>query len=104
MHASDDDTTRRLHFGAPSTHGAPPPDATPHQRDAAPPPPLPPAATPSSSAEDEAAAALRYLEAEWAVRMEAPLSALAGLEDSLSRQIDAASSVLPFSLPANHST
>ena len=108
---SDEDTTRRLLFGAPAHHAAPPhADAAPHIHGAQPPPPPPPpppplaATAPAGSAEEEAEAALRYLEAEWAVRMEAPLSALAGLEDSLSRQIDAASSVLPFSLPAHHST
>lgn len=36
----------------------------------------------------EADAALRCLEAEWSMRMEAPLSQLAGFEASLSRAID----------------
>ena len=92
-----DDTTRRLLFGAAPTVTATF-DATP--RAAAAPltaaPPLPHAA----SAEDEAEAALRYLEAEWAVRMEAPLSALAGLEETLSRAIDDAARYLPYPPPA----
>ena len=43
---------------------------------------------PDSAAEEEAEAALRHLEAEWAMRMEAPLSALANLEESLTRQLE----------------
>ena len=102
---SDEDTTRRLLFGAPAHHAAPPhADAAPHIHGAQPPPPPPPpppplAATAPASAEEEAEAALRYLEAEWATRMEAPLAALAGLDDSLMRQIDAAAAALPFPLP-----
>lgn len=52
-------------------------------------------ATALASAEEEAEAALRYLEAEWAMRMEAPLSALASLEETLSRQIMHAHALLP---------
>ena len=48
-----------------------------------------------SAAEEEAEAALQYLEAEWAVRMEAPLSALAALEDNLSHAIETAMLRLP---------
>ena len=90
----DDDTTRRLHFGAP-------PAAAVQQHDAATPRAAPPqvqATTPAAgaSAEEEADAALRYLEAEWTMRMEAPLSALAGLEDTLTHAIDTAARSLPF--------
>ena len=48
-----------------------------------------------SGAEQEAEAALRYLEAEWAMRMEAPLSALTELEISLTHAIDEATRALP---------
>ena len=52
---------------------------------------------PSGLVEDEAEAALRYLEAEWAMRMEAPLSALACLEDTLVHALDNATRALPQS-------
>ena len=39
--------------------------------------------------------ALHYLEAEWSMRMEAPLSALASLEETVSRQIAKARAALP---------
>jgi hypothetical protein len=82
-----EDTARQL-FGAPSTQ-APVYDATP--RAAAPPPPQQPlAASDGHGAEEEAEIALQYLEAEWAMRMEAPMSALAALEESLTRQIEVA--------------
>ena len=102
-----EDTTRRLLFGAP-----PPPTATtrplldevsPRASTFAPPatsvPPPQTGRAPLVSAEDEAEAALRYLEAEWAVRMEAPLSALAALEENVNRAIDAAEARLPFLPP-----
>jgi hypothetical protein len=39
--------------------------------------------------------ALRYLEAEWAMRMEAPLSALASLEQSVTQAVDRVRATLP---------
>ena len=97
-----DDTTRRLLFGASGTT-APPgrQDASLTQLPGAPPPPHAAAATASSlvSAEEEAEAALRYLEAEWSMRMEAPLSALAGLEETLTSAIDDAARSLPYPPP-----
>jgi hypothetical protein len=99
--AAPDDTTRRLLFAAPPPAGpasAAPPQGAPSLRVA-------PAAhgrvgAPGhSSAEDEAEAALRYLEAEWTMRMEAPLAALASLEGTLTQAIDAAHRNLPFQRP-----
>ncbi len=46
------------------------------------------------SSPSEADQALRYLEAEWSMRMEAPLSHLNEFEASLSRSIDAAAASL----------
>jgi hypothetical protein len=46
----------------------------------------------------EAEQALRGLEAEWAMRMEAPLSALANLEEQVSHAIDLALAALPTDL------
>ena len=46
----------------------------------------------------EAEQALRGLEAEWAMRMEAPLSALANLEETLAHAIDRAHESLPTDL------
>jgi hypothetical protein len=46
----------------------------------------------------EAEQALRGLEAEWAMRMEAPLSALANLEEQVSHAIDLARAALPTDL------
>ena len=93
--ASADETTRRLLFGA----SQPAPDASTPRASLAATSSLPPHAPTGTSAEEEAEAALRYLEAEWAMRMEAPLSALAVLEDSLSRSIDAAAAHLPYVPP-----
>ena len=83
----EDETARQL-FGAPPTQALPY-DTTPR----AGPPPQPPqqlATAEVHGAEEEAEIALQYLEAEWAMRMEAPLSALAALEESLTRQIEVA--------------
>ena len=88
----DEDTTRRLLFGVSAA-----PDATPRAQIQPAQPPHTAAA--AGSAEAEAEAALRYLEAEWAMRMEAPLSALASLEDTLTHALDVASSRLPFPPP-----
>ena len=99
--ASDPSTARQL-FGGPQP--APPQlqayAATPHsaqhvQLQSALEVPLqpPPGACEQGaplSAEQEAEEALRYLEAEWSMRMEAPLSALTALEESITRQIAAA--------------
>ena len=111
--ALDDDTTRRLLFGAPP----PMPQQNPYAAapSTAPPPQMPPiinatatttpaaplhaAVAPRSPAEAEAEAALQYLEAEWSMRMEAPLAALAGLEETLTAAIDNASRALPYPLP-----
>ena len=80
------------------SNGAPtqPPPTQPHSYEAIPRAALAPmdapvvagATEPDSAADEEAEAALRHLEAEWAMRMEAPLSALANLEESLTRQIE----------------
>lgn len=97
MHATDD-TTRRLNFCSNTAVAAPQQlDVTPHRPAHAAGLPQPPA--PLASAEGEAEQALRGLEAEWAMRMEAPLSALAGLEDTLTRAIDEAATALPFPPP-----
>ena len=91
-----DDTTRRLLFGAAATVTATY-DATP--RAAAAPLAAAPPQPHAASAEDEAEAALRYLEAEWTMQLDAPLTALAGLEDTLSRAIDDAARHLPYPPP-----
>ena len=113
-----EDTARQLFSAAPTPHysayGPPPPQPQqqlpppPHyyqqqqqqqpQQYAAPPPQQhQPQPTASGHAEEEAEAALQYLEAEWAIRMEAPLSALGALEENVSRAIDAAILRLPQS-------
>ena len=109
--ALDDDTTRRLLFGAPppmpqqnpyaAASTMPPPQMPPIINAAATTPaaPLHAAVAPRSPAEAEAEAALQYLEAEWSMRMEAPLAALAGLEETLTAAIDNASRALPYPLP-----
>ena len=113
-----DDTARQLFGGAYTSDPAPTPQygrsaasqplhQHPHHQPL-PPPPQPPheeaaaqAAVSNvstqelSAAEEEAEAALQYLEAEWADRMEAPLSALAALEDNLSHAIETAMLRLP---------
>ena len=99
-----DDTTRRLHFGAPPT--APTARALPQLDEATTATPrahtLPGAIPmtagprPADSAAEQAEEALRALETEWAVRMEAPLAALANLEATLDRAIDDATRRLPF--------
>ena len=58
-----------------------------------------PAAPSGSTAEEEAEAALRYLEAEWTMRMEAPIAALAGMEATLAHAIEDAARGLPFPPP-----
>ena len=56
-----------------------------------------PLAAPHEPRDDaiDAEQALLYLEAEWAIRMEAPLSALACLEETVTRAIDAVEAVVP---------
>ena len=61
-------------------------------------PTYPTAAGLAGHSESEAEEALRGLEAEWAMRMEAPLSALANLEASVSREIVNAERSLPLKL------
>ena len=61
-----------------------------------PPPPAPGPGAEVAAAEGDAEQALRQLEAEWAVRMEAPLAALAQLEDELTRAIDDAAKEFPL--------
>ena len=89
---SDDGAPPARPAMAPATAAAAPATTTPAA-------PLHAAVAPRSPAEAEAEAALQYLEAEWSMRMEAPLAALAGLEETLTAAIDNASRALPYPLP-----
>lgn len=100
MQVEDETTARQLFTAQPGLLY----DTTPRDSGVSQPPALPPPAQqpeqpqqqPLSTADEEAEVALQYLEAEWAMRMEAPLSALAGLEESITRQIEAAQQRLPL--------
>ena len=95
-----DDTARRLFdAGASRVEPALPAlPALPPVSTMAPRAELSPAPVEHSAADAEQA--LRGLEAEWAMRMEAPLSALANLEESVSLSIEHAHASLPQALRA----
>ena len=88
MSTEEDATARRLFDAgratepplAPATRVTEPPSTAAHA-----------VAAPDLDAET----ALHYLEAEWAMRMEAPLSALANLEQTVTRAIEHAHDSLP---------
>lgn len=92
----EDVTARRLFDAGRATESAPPPTRAtgPRPSNAAAAVTI---ADSAAAAEVETEVALRYLEAEWAMRMEAPLSALANLETTVSEAIDDAHAALPRS-------
>ena len=93
-HTAMDQTARTLTWATDSRAAAPAPAASARAARPATLAPVQQLAGPPVSSPSEADQALRYLEAEWSMRMEAPLSHLNEFEASLSRSIDAAAASL----------